>query len=88
MGCALMVGFLPGYKSSLSHGDLGAGTCFEPLSPAVRMELQINAWSMLLTRAVFLASFADTPKKTPLPWKSNGAVCSIRLVVSCRRACS
>lgn len=71
MGCALMVGFLPGYKCSLSHGDLGPGTCFEPLSPAVRMELQMNTWSMLLTRAVFLASFADTPKKPHYPGKAS-----------------
>lgn len=75
MRCALMAGFLPYCESSLRHGDLGATTHIEPLSLAVGMELQMTTWcvpSMLHTRAVFLASFADA-KKTPLPWGSKTA---------------
>jgi len=52
MICSLTVGALPHCESSFSRGDLGA-TCIEPVSPAVTTELQMNAWSMLLTRALF-----------------------------------
>lgn len=65
MRCALMAGFLPHYESGLSHGDLGATTRIEPLSPAAGMALQMTTWCvppMLLTGAVFLAPFADTKK--------------------------
>lgn len=72
---AFLAGFPPFYESSLSHGDLRATTCTEPLNPAVGMELQMTPWSvlsMLLTRSVFMASSADT-KKPPLPWERKTA---------------
>lgn len=70
-----MAGFLLHYETGLSYGDHGVTTCINPLSPAVGMQLQMTSWcmlSLLLTRVVFSASYADT-KKYPLPWESKTA---------------